>query len=178
MIEHIKGNIFDHPVEALVNSVNCSGIVNYGLAEQFRKVYPENYWVYIAYSRRKQVRPGSMLVFEPEDSDGLPRFIINFPTKRDWRDYSRMEDIESGLEDLARVIRERNIRSISIPALGTGMGGLDWDEVRPRIEQTIGTIEGVRVLIFEPRIQKAFDKNIFTPVISRGKIGKFLGYIF
>jgi O-acetyl-ADP-ribose deacetylase (regulator of RNase III) len=90
-----------------------------------------------------------MFVFETGQTVP-PRFIINFPTKRHWRDRSRIEDIGAGLVDLVQVIREKGIRSIAIPPLGCGLGGLDWNEVRPRIEHALADLADVQVRVFEP----------------------------
>ena len=79
-----------------------------------------------------------------------PRYIINFPTKRHWRGKSRIEDIERGLTALVQEIRARNIRSIAIPPLGSGLGGLDWSQVRQRIEAALKELSDVRIIVFEP----------------------------
>lgn len=145
-------NIFESSAEALVNPVNCVGVMGKGLALQFRQAYPENFQAYAQVCARGEVRPGRVLVYET----GLvqPRWIINFPTKRHWRDRSRLEDIEAGLVDLVRVVRELGIRSIAVPPLGCGLGGLDWGEVRPRIEAALGSLEGVEVQIYGPRLER------------------------
>ena len=80
-----------------------------------------------------------------------PRYIINFPTKRHWRSKSRIEDIESGLAALAELIRQRGIRSIAVPPLGSGLGGLEWLEVRPRIEEALRGVNDLDVVVFEPQ---------------------------
>ena len=95
------------------------------------------------------MRPGRVFVFET-GATVPPRYIINFPTKRHWRGKSRIEDIESGLESLVREIRSRSIRSIAIPPLGCGLGGLDWPSVRVRLEAALETLDEVEVVIFEP----------------------------
>jgi O-acetyl-ADP-ribose deacetylase (regulator of RNase III) len=89
-------------------------------------------------------------LFVFETGRASPRYIVNFPTKRHWRDRSRIEDIEAGLHALAAEIRQRGIRSIAIPPLGCGLGGLAWSEVRPRIERALGGLANVRILVFEP----------------------------
>ncbi len=147
MIEITSGNLFDAEVEALVNTVNTVGVMGKGIALQFRQAFPENYQLYRAACSRKDVRPGRMFVTTRLTD---PRFIVNFPTKRHWRGKSRLEDIDAGLEDLVRVITERKIRSIAIPPLGCGNGGLDWADVRLRIERALEALE-VRVLLFKPR---------------------------
>ncbi len=122
MIEYKIGDILTENVEALVNTVNCVGIMGRGVALQFKKAFPENFAAYAEACKRADVQPGQLFVFET--SQMSPRYIINFPTKRHWRGKSRMEDIEAGLTALAEQIRERAIRSIALPPLGSGLGGL------------------------------------------------------
>jgi len=158
MIEYSGGDIFADGAEAIVNPVNCVGVMGKGLAHQFKKRFPENFQAYAAACKRDELRPGEMLVFKcPPSSESAdksrksPSFIINFPTKRHWRNASRMEDIEAGLKRLVEVIRRHQIRSIAIPALGSGLGGLDWAEVKPRIEAALKHLEEkVRIIIHEP----------------------------
>lgn len=149
MIEYKKGDILAEDMEALVNTVNCIGIMGRGIALQFKNAYPENYKAYLASCKRNQVRPGRMFVFETGWLAN-PRFIINFPTKRHWRGKSRMEDIDAGLIDLVEIIRSRNIKSIAIPPLGSGLGGLEWALVRPRIENALKQLSNTKVVVFEP----------------------------
>ena len=149
MFEYKTGNILAENAEALVNAVNCVGVMGRGVALMFKNAFPENFEAYAYACRREEVRPGQMFVVEQDRLAG-PRYIVNFPTKRHWRGKSRMEDIESGLRDLRRVIREKGIRSIAIPPLGSGLGGLDWREVRPQIEEALRDLDGVCVVIFEP----------------------------
>lgn len=149
MFELKTGNILAEDAEALVNTVNCVGIMGRGIALQFKNAFPENFKAYAKACKREEVRPGRMFVFETNQLTD-PRYIINFPTKRHWRGKSRMEDVEAGLEALAEEIRARNIRSVAIPPLGSGLGGLKWDEVRPRIEEALRGLSDVRIVIFEP----------------------------
>lgn len=150
MIEYKTGDLLAEDAEALVNTVNCDGFMGRGIALQFKQAWPENFRAYAAACRREEVRPGRMFVFETGRFTN-PRWIVNFPTKRHWRGKSRLEDIESGLEDLVALIRTRAIRSIAVPPLGAGLGGLAWEEVRSRIERTLGGIPAVRVVVFEPK---------------------------
>lgn len=149
MIRFVTGNIFAADAEALVNTVNCVGIMGRGVALQFRKAFPDNFKAYVAACARGAVQPGRMFVF---DTGALttPRYIVNFPTKRHWRGKSRIEDIESGLTALVEEIRRRDIRSIALPPLGSGLGGLDWARVRPMIERAMGQLPDVDVRIYEP----------------------------
>ena len=149
MIDITNGDILSADAEALVNTVNCVGISGRGIALQFRKAFPENFKVYEAACKRGEVRPGHMFVFETGRLTN-PRYVINFPTKRHWRGRSRLEDIELGLEDLVREVRQRAIRSIALPPLGSGLGGLEWSEVRPRIEAALAELADVRIILFEP----------------------------
>ena len=115
MIERKTGDMFDEDVEAIVNSVNCVGVMGRGIALQFKTRYPENFRAYYEACKRNEVRPGRMFVYELGTITN-PRYIINFPTKRHWRGNSRMEDIESGLHALVGEIRSRNIRVYCYPA--------------------------------------------------------------
>ena len=149
MIEFKTGNIFAEEAEALVNTVNCVGVMGRGIALQYKKAFPGNFKAYASACKREEVRPGRMFTFETGQLTH-PHYIINFPTKRHWRARSRIEDIEAGLADLVREIQERNIRSIAIPPLGSGLGKLDWAAVRERIEEILGECPDVRVTVFEP----------------------------
>ena len=149
MIEYKKGDILREDVEALVNTVNCVGIIGRGIALQFKNAFPENFRAYAAACERNEVQPGRMLIFKTGRLTN-PKYIINFPTKRHWRGKSRIEDIDAGLVSLVREVQSHNIRSIAIPALGSGLGGLDWSAVRLRIEKSLRCLDAVRVVIFEP----------------------------
>ncbi|NOK21201.1 type II toxin-antitoxin system antitoxin DNA ADP-ribosyl glycohydrolase DarG [Corallococcus carmarthensis] len=150
MIEAGTGDLLKADVEALVNAVNTEGVMGKGIALQFKQAFPGNFKAYKQACDRKEVRPGSMFVFDQKGLAGAPRYIINFPTKRHWRSPSRIEDVESGLVDLVRVIQELRISSIAVPALGCGNGGLSWSEVEPLITAALGNLEGVRVKLFAP----------------------------
>ncbi len=149
MIEYKTGDILAEESEALVNTVNCVGIMGRGIALQFKKAFPDNFKVYAAACEREEVRPGQMFVYETDRLTN-PRYIINFPTKRHWRGKSRIEDIESGLVSLAEEIRERGIRSVAVPPLGSGLGGLDWPQVRERIQAALEGLDDVKIVIFDP----------------------------
>lgn len=148
MIEYQTGNLFAAEVEALVNTVNCVGVMGRGVALQFKKAFPDNFKAYAGACKRGEVEPGRMFITERLDN---PKYIINFPTKRHWRGKSRIDDIESGLDALACEIRERGIQSIALPPLGSGLGGLKWPDVRSRIESALVDVSvDVRVIVFEP----------------------------
>jgi O-acetyl-ADP-ribose deacetylase (regulator of RNase III) len=143
------GDLLTADADALVNAVNTVGVMGKGIALQFKCAYPANYAAYRAACAKKEVRLGHVFVFDSTRL-GHRRYVINFPTKGHWRAYSNLSDIQTGVADLVRVVRERQITSIAIPALGCGTGGLEWDEVRPVIEQAFAEIPNVRVLLFPP----------------------------
>lgn len=150
MIERAQGDLLIADTEALVNTVNCVGVMGKGIALQFKKAFPENFKAYEAACRREEVRPGRMFVFETGQMFN-PRYIINFPTKRHWRGKSRYEDIESGLKALVREVRQQKIRSIAVPPLGSGLGGLQWSRVKGMITAAFADMPDVRVKLYEPK---------------------------
>jgi len=168
MIEFTTGDILRADAEALVNTVNCVGIMGRGVALQFKNAFPANFKAYEAACAREEVQPGRMFVFETRELTG-PKFIINFPTKRHWRGKSRMEDIDSGLRALVAEIRNRRIRSIAIPPLGSGLGGLNWAEVRPRIEAALRGFDDLHVIVFEPNSAPVATKSREIPNMSPGR---------
>jgi O-acetyl-ADP-ribose deacetylase (regulator of RNase III) len=149
MIDYVTGNLLDADVDALVNTVNTEGVMGKGVALQFRRAFPANYEAYRAACARSEVQIGRMFVFDLGRMEGL-RWIINFPTKRHWRSKSRLADIDAGLSDLLRVLAELDIRSVAVPALGAGLGGLEWDDVRPLIEAALAEAP-VRALVYSPQ---------------------------
>jgi O-acetyl-ADP-ribose deacetylase (regulator of RNase III) len=159
MIEFKSGDILKDDAEALVNTVNCVGVMGRGIALQFKKAFPANFKAYAAACKDDLIQPGRMFVFETGRIEP-PRYIINFPTKRHWRGKSRMGDIAAGLEALAETVREKGIRSISIPPLGSGLGGLEWSEVKERIEAAMEPLTDVQVRIYEPKGRPASDKMV------------------
>lgn len=148
MIMIVRGDIINAGVEVLVNPVNCVGVMGKGLALQFKRAFPGNFRSYEAACRRGVVRPGSMFVYPV--GEGNPRYVINFPTKRHWRDGSVIGDIESGLLSLVGEVRGLGVVSVAVPPLGCGLGGLDWCDVRPLIEGAFSALPDARVLLFEP----------------------------
>jgi O-acetyl-ADP-ribose deacetylase (regulator of RNase III) len=149
MISLTRGNVIEADAEALVNTVNCEGFMGKGIALQFKKAFPENFKAYAQACRAGEVRVGRMFVFST-GSMVNPKYIINFPTKRRWREKSRIEDIESGLEALVDEVRRLKLSSVAVPPLGCGLGGLDWAVVRPLIERAFAALPNMRVMLFEP----------------------------
>lgn len=149
MIRYIQGNLLQADTEAVVNAVNTVGVMGKGIALAFKEAYPENFAEYEAACRAHLLKTGHMFVTENRSLQG-PRWIINFPTKKHWRQPSRFEWITEGLVDLRRVILDRHIRSIAIPPLGCGNGGLEWEQVRPAIAAALEDLREVDIRIYEP----------------------------
>jgi O-acetyl-ADP-ribose deacetylase (regulator of RNase III) len=158
-------------VDAIVNTVNCVGVMGKGIALQFKNKWPANYSAYAAACKAGEVRPGRMFIY---DAGRLvtPHYIVNFPTKDHWRGKSRIEFIRDGLVDLVARVHELGIRSIAVPPLGCGNGGLDWNAVRPLIEQAFAAVPEVRVLLFEPGdapAAKAMEVRTTRPAMTAGR---------
>ena len=152
MIIFRQGNLLEADVEAVVNTVNTVGVMGKGIALMFKERYPENFRAYEAACKAGAIQLGRMFVTAAGELSG-PRWIINFPTKQHWRHPSRPEWLAAGLEDLARVAREKGIRSLALPPLGCGNGGLDWQEVRPLIEAAAAKLPDVEIIAYEPTAQ-------------------------
>jgi len=148
-IETVSGNLLHAQTDALVNTVNCEGVMGKGIALQFKQAWPAMFKAYRAACKAGLVVPGRMHVWPTGALQG-PRYILNFPTKRHWRDPSRMEDIEAGLVDLVAQLRALGLRSVAIPPLGAGNGGLAWSEVRPRIVRALQSLPEMHVALYEP----------------------------
>src|ERR1700682_243664 len=149
MIKFLQGNLLDAPTDAVVNTVNTVGVMGKGIALMFKDAFPANFRAYEEACKRKEIRVGHMFVTDNAALQG-PRWLINFPTKQHWRQPSKLEWIVEGLKDLRRVVEEKSIRSIALPPLGCGNGGLEWMEVRSEIVRTLGGLDDVDILVFEP----------------------------
>lgn len=163
-IKSVEGNLLQQQnVDAIVNTVNCVGVMGKGIALQFKKKWPSNYKAYATACKAGDVALGKMFIFEL-GALATPRFIINFPTKGHWRSDSRLKDIEAGLQDLVARIKALNIQSIAIPPLGCGNGGLDWEIVKPLMLRYLADIPELDVYLYEPTDSiKAQDMQTSTP---------------
>jgi len=149
MIHFTHGNLLDARAEALVNTVNEVGVMGKGIALMFKEAFPGPSKAYVEASKQKRVRVGHVLLSANDALSG-PRWIIHFPTKTHWRYPSKMEWIRSGLQDLVGEVREHGIRSIALPPLGCGSGGLEWAQVRREIEVAFDGLPDVDVTVYEP----------------------------
>ena len=150
MFKVTRGNLLKADVEALVNTVNCVGVMGKGIALQFKQAFRDNFQAYASACREGKVKPGRMFIF-PTNRMFNPKYIINFPTKRHWKEKSKLEYIEQGLNALIAEVRRLGIKTIAIPPLGCGYGGLRWPEVRNLIETAFDQLPDVQLLLFEPR---------------------------
>ncbi len=168
MIEYKNGDILREDVEAIVNTVNCVGIMGRGLALQFKNKFPQNLKEYQLACTNKEVQLGKMFVHQTGQLIN-PKYIINFPTKGHWKQNSKIEDISNGLDDLITIIEKYSIKSIAIPPLGSGLGGLDWNQVKKLIEEKLKNIN-CTIILFEPleqKIEKSITKEI--PKMTAGR---------
>jgi len=149
MIHTKFGDILTANAEAIVNTVNCVGVMGKGIALQFKMKYPENYQVYKKTCDQGRMIVGKVLVFE-QNTSANPRYIINFPTKRHWKGKSTIQDISKGLDSLITEVKRLKIKSIAIPALGSGLGGLEWLQVKSIIIDACSQLPDVEVLLYEP----------------------------
>lgn len=148
-MRYTTGNLLDVPADALVNTVNTMGVMGKGIALMFKEKFPENFRLYEEACEAGRVEVGHLMITEGSDMYG-PRWIVNFPTKKHWRHPSRLEWIESGLKELRKFIESKGVKSIAIPPLGAGNGGLDWIDVRAVISRELENLKGVDVVVFEP----------------------------
>ena len=171
MIELTQGDILQADAEALVNTVNCVGVMGRGIALQFKKKFPENFKHYKAVCDKKELQPGKMFIY---DLNRLynPRYVVNFPTKRHWKGKSRMTDIEAGLKALVAEVHKYDIHSIAIPPLGCGLGGLPWSDVRASIEDAFQDLTDVRVLLYEPKGAPPAKKMVHSKKVPNLTVGR------
>ena len=171
MIEYRQGDLLACEAEALVNTVNCVGVMGRGIALQFKRQFPDNEKYYKAACERNGVALGEMLVYET-NSMFNPKYIINFPTKQHWRSGSKLADIEMGLIDLVDIVKTNDIKTIAVPPLGCGLGGLDWHAVKPLMESAFSKVSNVNFIVFEPfgaPPAEEMVKNLSIPSMTTGR---------
>ena len=149
MIRYVRGDILDADVDALVNTVNTVGVMGKGIALQFKRAYPENFEAYRRACEQGALQIGNVLTVKLSRL-GKPKYIINFPTKKHWKGASKIDFIEAGLSSLVDEVRRLQLKSIAIPPLGCGLGGLRWRDVRSRIEDSLQVLKDIDILVYEP----------------------------
>lgn len=148
-MNYTKGNILESNTEVIINPVNTVGVMGKGLALQFKQKFPTNYKIYKEACKNQTIDIGKLLLVDESNLE-RKKFIINFPTKKHWRNSSKIEYIEEGLKDLVRIIETQSFESMAIPALGCGLGGLEWESVKLLIEKQLGNLEEIEIIIYEP----------------------------
>ncbi len=149
MIKYVTGNILESNAVALINTVNTVGVMGKGIALQFKKAYHNNYKAYVEACKKNEIEIGKLFIVKDSNLSSGEKYIVNFPTKKDWRKPSEYSFIDAGLDDLIRVLKEYNIKSIAIPPLGAGNGGLEWEKVKKIIEHKLSNLD-VEIIVFEP----------------------------
>ena len=145
------GDMFQESADAIVNTVNCVGVMGKGVALEFKRRWPENFKAYKRLCDSHELRPGKVYVHQEGDMlSGSRRFLINFPTKDHWRAKSKMEFIDTGLDAFIAEVKRLRIKSVVMPPLGCGNGGLDWAEVKALMTDKLSPVEGVEFVIFAP----------------------------
>lgn len=148
MITVGKGSIFDSDADAIVNAVNCVGVMGAGLAKAFKYKFPHMVEQYEVKCKLGLLRPGQLDIYV---IDSTPKYIINFPTKDDWKDPSLMEYIYDGISALHYEVFKWKMKSVAIPALGCGLGGLDWKDVKPELMGLDKIWPNVNWIIYDPQ---------------------------
>ncbi|MBK8202577.1 MAG: macro domain-containing protein [Bdellovibrionales bacterium] len=155
MVTFVKGDIFKSPAQVLTNTVNCVGVMGKGVALEFKNRYPQMFNDYKAKCDQGNVKPGQPYLWEDDSAQ-----VLNFPTKRNWRDNSLLQDVEDGLKHLASSYEQMGIQSIAMPALGCGLGGLKWSEVQPLIVKHLGALPDLDVYVYEPQGVTAIRSDV------------------
>lgn len=147
MITYLEGNLFESSAQVITNTINCVGAMGKGVALEFKTRYPMMFADYQSRCQAGKVQPGIPYLWENDRTQ-----ILNFPTKRDWRNPSRLDDIEDGLRYLAAHYDELGIQSLAMPALGCGNGGLEWTSVKALIDKHLGPLAALDVYVYEPKV--------------------------
>lgn len=171
MIKYVTGNILHEQSDAIVNTVNTVGVMGKGLALQFKKAFPLNFEAYKSACDSQSFSVGDVLSVSLQ-SLNPPYYIINFPTKAHWKGKSKLEFIDTGLDALVSEVQKLDLKSVSLPALGSGLGGLDWEQVKSLIENKLSEVKGVEWRIFPPQsapAAKAMVNKTARPNMTAGR---------
>lgn len=182
-IKEGTGNLLLADAEALVNTVNTVGVMGKGIALQFKKAYPANFKAYESAVRQGELQLGRVFVYRTGKLEENPKYIINFPTKKHWRSKSKLSDIAEGLKDLVREVEQLSIKSIAVPPLGCGLGGLNWKDVRPLIVDAFSGLNDVMTIVYPPAgtpFAAEMPSDTLKPALTRVSaaiLGVLQGYV-
>jgi len=171
MIRYVEGNLFDYDTDIRVNTVNCVGVMGAGVALAFKNKYPLMNKEYISLCKKGLIKPGEPTIWSSGDLFSKKLTIINFPTKDHWKNKSEYEYIEKGLEWLKDYLKDKEGLSLSLPALGCGHGGLDWEVVKEKIKLYLSD-SPAEILIFEPSTSKSVKKDMLLNQDLKLKLAK------
>ncbi len=158
MVTYTEGNIFESSAQVITNPINCVGVMGKGLALQFKQKYPQMFADYKARCAKREVKLGEPYLWDDEYVQ-----ILNFPTKDQWQQKSKLSYIEDGLKFIAENYTLLGIHSLALPPLGCGLGGLSWDEVQPLIEKYLGPLADLEVYVYVPKgasIKRSDDSKL------------------
>lgn len=163
MLEFVRGDFFDFDADIRINTVNCVGVMGAGVALAFKSKYPEMFKEYVRQCKENEILPGRPSVWKQGDMFSKGIEIINFPTKNHWKNPSNYEYIEDGLIWLSNYLKNKEGLTITLPALGCGHGGLDWEIVKLLISRYLEDTQN-KILVFEPESsKKASEKLSISP---------------
>lgn len=162
MITFVKGDIFESPAQVLTNTVNCVGVMGKGIALEFKRRHPAMFMDYEVRCKMGEVQLGVPYLWEDERTQ-----VLNFPTKGHWREDSRLQDIDAGLQYLVEHYQKMGICSVAMPPLGCGNGGLGWKDVRQMIEQKLGSITDLEVFVYEPLAVGVRAQEVEEPYVGQ-----------
>lgn len=171
MITYQTGNILHDQADAIINTVNTVGVMGKGLALQFKKAFPDNFKVYKKACDDKALVTGEVLTVEL-NSIHAPFYIINFPTKAHWKGNSKLEYIEQGLNSLKAEVKRLGLKSVALPALGSGLGGLAWDDVDSLIQRSLSELPDVEWYVYPPQVApnaQAMPNKTQRPAMTLGR---------
>ena len=171
MITYKTGNILHDQADAIINTVNTVGVMGKGLALQFKKAFPDNYKAYKKACDSKSLMTGQVLPVSL-NSLSAPYYIINFPTKAHWKANSKLEYIEQGLESLKVEVKRLKLKSIAIPALGSGLGGLQWQDVNQLIQTSLAELPEIEWRVYAPQSApsaESMPNKTTRPKMTKGR---------
>ena len=164
MVRYTVGDIFSSPAQVITNPVNCVGAMGAGLAREFKKRFQGLFEDYKERCESGELKPGRPYLFESDSAQ-----VLNFPTKRHWQDKSKLEDVEAGLKFLSQNYAEMGVFYLALPALGCGLGGLEWADVKALIDKHLGKLPDLEVVVYEPNLSESKKVKSSPPRRKSGR---------